>query len=782
MVKNIDPENQAGRLEEKINRIKRISRILVSLNQLSDGKADPFLYADKACEMLVDSEIYGRVWIVFFDEKRDIDKISSSGSVGGAGRKAAYDSLVKAECSRSVQAGEGVKSLKPPAATCKDCPVVITSSLKYEDRVFGLLAAAIPGHWDGDGDETQLFTDIAEALSLAFSCIYRERTEQWFKYALKNMPNTFCVLSTDFRYLVVNERYAGFLNASQEEIQGRKVSDFFNENEYKKRILPLLQRCLAGEDVEDAMIGRDVNGAPVRLRTFYYPYIGDEGKVQGILSHGIEISERKSSEKALFTLFRRLSDEAQYGIAIADLTGRLVYINKYFAGVCGYEPRELLGKHIGMLYPERYAEEVGLLMQELAEKGSFKSKEMYYKKRNGPEAPLLLSGMMLYDDFNKPIRMLVMAQDLSPLKDAEDQLKWSEARLRKLIDTATDTILILTEKGVIIEINNSACEFLGYEMSDIVGKTIGAIDADYTVEKFEAFWEKVPVEEQKIFESRHKRKNGDIFPVEVSARKIFIDGKMLIMSIARDITEHNNVKKQMLQAVKKAEESDRMKSAFLANMSHEIRTPLNGILGFSALMNDPGNTPEKQQKYYEIIQQSGQRLLSTINDLIDISRIETGATEIDITPVEINVLFDELYTFFSPDIKGKHLEFNIHKGTDENLYVKTDYEKLYAILSNLIRNAIKFTNSGSITMAYRLSSSEIIFEISDTGVGIEQDKLSSIFNRFVQADQSLTKPYEGFGLGLSICREYTEMLNGRISVESEPGSGTTFTVSLPKSV
>ena len=390
--------------------------------------------------------------------------------------------------------------------------------------------------------------------------------------------------------------------------------------------------------------------------------------------------------------------------------------------------------------------------------------------------------MMLYDDFNRPIQMMAMAQDLSNLKKAEEQLKRSEVRFRKLIDTATDTICILTETGVLLEINNSACDFLGYNRDELIGKSINVIDVDYTGERFTAFWMNVGYDKQATFESRHKKRNGELFPVEVSARKILLEGDTLIISIARDITERNKVKKQMIQAVRKAEESDRMKSAFLANMSHEIRTPLNGILGFSGLMNDPDISPEQQQKYYEIIQQSGHRLLSTINDLIDISRIETGAIEMEISDVEINKLFDELHSFFYPDINSKKIDFVLKKEIYEEVHIDTDYEKLYAILSNLLRNAVKFTEKGSISLSYKLNGSNIIFEVSDTGVGIASDKLSSIFNRFVQADQSLTKPYEGFGLGLSICREYTEMLDGSIIVESYEGKGTTFTVTIPTSI
>ena len=333
--------------------------------------------------------MYTCVWIALFDESSAVERIASSGSVGGgSGRKAAYDSLVKAECSGFAAEAAGVKSSKPPSVNCGDCPTVLTVRLSNNERIIGVFAAAISASPDEESGEIGFFNDIAEQISLNFYRIGREKSNQLFRYALRHMPNSFCFLSTDLRFLAVNEKYARLLGAPVDELLGRKVSDFFNAKEYDNRILPLLKRCLQGEETEDILVIESGDKAVLQLRAFYSPYIGEDGSVRGILAHGIEVSERKSSEKDLFRFFRRISDEAQYGIAIADLTGRIVYINHYFAEICGYKPRELLGKEIGVLYPERYSEEVGRLMHELGEKGHFRSKELFYLRRDGVEAPL----------------------------------------------------------------------------------------------------------------------------------------------------------------------------------------------------------------------------------------------------------------------------------------------------------------------------------------------------------------------------------------------------------
>ena len=196
--------------------------------------------------------------------------------------------------------------------------------------------------------------------------------------------------------------------------------------------------------------------------------------------------------------------------------------------------------------------------------------------------------------------ILSLGIDVTELKKAEDNLNdfkmisaSNEARFRQIIDTASDTVCIITEDGVILEINEYACNILGWNREELIGSLIELLDPDYPAAKFTDFWKDVPLYKQLTFESRHKTRDGRAFPVEISARKIRVDGGAAVISIARDITRRKEDEERIVSALKRAEEADRLKSAFLANMSHEIRTPLNGILGFSALLNDPEITSEK---------------------------------------------------------------------------------------------------------------------------------------------------------------------------------------------
>ncbi len=244
--------------------------------------------------------------------------------------------------------------------------------------------------------------------------------------------------------------------------------------------------------------------------------------------------------------------------------------------------------------------------------------------------------------------------------------------------------------------------------------------------------------------------------------------------------ELQKINQELTIAKEKAEESDRLKSAFLANMSHEIRTPMNGILGFSSLLKEPGLSGEEQQEYIRIIEKSGDRMLNIINDLISISKIESGQMEISTESMNINQQFNFLNDFFKHETKQKGLIFCMRCPLPDNkVSINTDKEKFVAILINLIKNSIKYTNNGSIEFGYEFKGDHFEFYVKDTGIGIPKNKQQMIFNRFVQVDSSISSGYEGAGLGLSITKAYVEMLGGSIWLDSEIGKGTIFFFTIP---
>ena len=269
--------------------------------------------------------------------------------------------------------------------------------------------------------------------------------------------------------------------------------------------------------------------------------------------------------------------------------------------------------------------------------------------------------------------------------------------------------------------------------------------------------------------------DGNGKPIYLDKRKMKIESKdfpPILLNIEWDITEMEQMKRELLVAKEKAEASDQLKSAFLANMSHEIRTPLNAIVGFSRIIAESVDA-EERLSYYEIVEANNERLLQLINEILDLSKIESGIVEFTITPVCLHLLCKEIYDahiFRSP--AGVEL---IYEPSDESIVIDGDKNRIFQVISNLLGNAFKFTTSGSISYGYRREGEQVVFHVTDTGIGIAADKLNSIFERFVKVNTFA----QGTGLGLSICKTIIERLGGSISVASELGVGTTFTFVLP---
>lgn len=250
--------------------------------------------------------------------------------------------------------------------------------------------------------------------------------------------------------------------------------------------------------------------------------------------------------------------------------------------------------------------------------------------------------------------------------------------------------------------------------------------------------------------------------------------------IIQDITNDKINRNDLIEAKERAQEANTIKTKFLNNISHEVRTPMNGIIGFADMLNTPYLSDEKKQRYIDIIKNSADQLLKTIDDIIEMANMETKVKSINENSFSINELFNEIYSLNSLDAIEKNIKLILEKElSDSESFILSDRVKLYSIISNFTENALKFTESGSINLGYKLDGENIIFFVKDTGVGISYYKQKSIFKKFIKENDDASKEHRGIGLGLSIVKENAELIGGNITFESKKGEGSTFYLTMP---
>lgn len=404
---------------------------------------------------------------------------------------------------------------------------------------------------------------------------------------------------------------------------------------------------------------------------------------------------------------------------------------------------------------------------------------------DGTEKLLEIFGSPVLDQKGKPWASLVSFSDITMRKQTEVALRESEARFKSIFIKSPIGISVSDSiTGEILQSNPKFEEIIGRTNEEI--STINWMgithpeDLQLDLDKI-ALVLKGEIQGYQM-EKRYIRPDGSIVWVNMTIVPLPVElhEHPHNLCMIEDITDKKNSEMILIKAKEKAEESDRLKSAFLANMSHEIRTPMNGILGFAELLKEPNLSGEKQQEYIQIIEKSGDRMLNIINNIIDISKIEAGQMLTNITEVNINELMVNIYDFFRPEVEHKGLQLLCKNNLSSNIeIIKTDFDKLQSVLTNLIKNAIKYTIQGSIEFGCEKNGEQLNFFVKDTGIGIPKDRQEAVFERFIQADISDIMAHQGAGLGLSISKAYVYMMGGKIWLESEEGKGTTFHFTLP---
>jgi len=360
-----------------------------------------------------------------------------------------------------------------------------------------------------------------------------------------------------------------------------------------------------------------------------------------------------------------------------------------------------------------------------------------------------------------------------------NELKESEKRFRTLFEGAPDPILLIDqESGEVIDGNQAAADIFEMTLIDLLGTN--EVDLFMPSEQDSIININMPFHamgRKRIYKNNLIKKGGTKIPVEISVKTLVVGSDLYMLAIIRDISDRIKYEEELKQQRNKAEEMNRLKSIFLANMSHELRTPLISILGFSDILTEELKD-EELREMAENIKRSGDRLLLTFNTLLDLIDVESGKIKPNFERIILRDLADEMYTQFKPkaDIKNIELLFDV----DQNILIHSDRRMTIEILKNIIDNAVKFTSKGfvKITAKAVVEGSEVfvIVEICDTGIGIKKEAQEFIFQEFRQGSEGMSRNYEGVGLGLTISKKFSELINAEISLESKTGEGSTFRV------
>ncbi|WP_022663455.1 PAS domain S-box protein [Paucidesulfovibrio longus] len=501
-------------------------------------------------------------------------------------------------------------------------------------------------------------------------------------------------------------------------------------------------------------------------------YIRNErGEV--IFHEGIcrDITERKRAEEALRASelkLRIIFENSPLGMVYFDKSGTIVECNEKFVELMGSSREKLIGFNTASQSTPK--------MREAIAKALNGEPAVYEDSYTSVTGGRTLSLRVVFN----PVRLgsentevIATLEDISERKVAEERLKESELRFKALHNASFGGICI-HDKGVILDCNQGLSDITGYTVEELIGMD-GLL---LTAERFRAeAMDKILSGYEKPYEVTAVRKNGEEYPARLEARCIPYKGRQVRVVEFRDITQRKQTEEALRAAKEAAEAANRTKSMFLANMSHELRTPLNGIQGMIQLMQGTELSRE-QQEYAALAVESTKRLTCLLSDILDISRIEAGRMPILREPFDFEEALLSLRQIFQPSARqlGNKLEFHISPEIPKLL--AGDSLRLQQVVSNLVGNALKFTRNGSVTLeAYPLPSSDpdacrVLFNVTDTGSGIPDDKQAGLFEPFTQVDEGTTRSCQGAGLGLHICKRLLELMGGHITLDSELGRGT----------
>ena len=482
------------------------------------------------------------------------------------------------------------------------------------------------------------------------------------------------------------------------------------------------------------------------------------------------------SQQRLMTVINTVGE----GITFSDERGHFEVFNPKMEEITGYTMAEANAAEdfSRLLYPDEEKHQRALDgLKELLTKGSLREVETTIRTKGGEEKTLLVSSTIVR--FGSRTMFLSAYRDITSRKQAEQAMLESEHKFRAIFEnTPSPTWVFEYDTLRFLEVNEAMLRHYGYSREELLSMQITGIRPPEQLPRLTITLHEMRLRPSHSTDEVHRAKDGRLFDVHVSWNTFWFQGRRAVLVVAEDISEIKRRNDELRRAAEAAEQANRAKTEFLANMSHEIRTPMNGVIGMTSLLLETQLTRE-QREYAETIRNSGVSLLTIINDILNLSKIEAGMLEIEQHPVALEQCVEDAFDLISMESEAKNIELMYWIDPAVPPVVVTDGMRLRQILVNLVNNAVKFTERGevSVTVALVRQAEEYVelrMEVRDTGVGIPADRLELLFKPFSQVDASATRKFGGTGLGLAISARLVGLLGGTIGVDSTPGQGSTF--------
>jgi PAS domain S-box-containing protein len=617
----------------------------------------------------------------------------------------------------------------------------------------------------------------------------RKRGEQFLRSVVDTIPGALNIRDQDGRFVLINQTLADYYGIDSKQAIGKLSEEIIPKTAMaEKEEVEIRQVIETGAPIVDSEYQYRRDGETEYWLTTRQPINDPVGQLQYVLTVAYEITELRRAQDALREsqqFLATLVDNIPAVIFFRDLDGRFIRVNRRYAEMFEVTQESIIGKSVYDLFPKERADEFTALDRAAIERGQVLNHE---------ERFIVQGEERIFDELNFPIldssgEVIAVGGvdiDITDLTEVQEALRESQERLVQALESISEAFALCDADDRLVLFNSRYRRMFFPFHEDLVqeGETFESI----TRRNVESGMVELGDQDTETFLAerleRHRNPRGAFLQQQADGRWVQIDERKTedggTVGVGTDITELKKAEIDLTLARDEAMRATRAKSRFLANMSHELRTPMNAIIGFTRLVmrRSKDRLEPKQYGNLEKILISSEHLLSLINDILDISKIEAGHAVVQPVRFDLIEVVEDCLKTVEPLAESRRLALVRQHGEDLP-ELDTDKEKLRQILINLLSNAVKFTEEGSVTVATRGQAGDIVIEVTDTGIGIPADAIEHIFEEFSQVDDSSTRQFGGTGLGLAITCHLVSLLGGQVSVKSEVGAGSTFTVSIP---